>query len=141
VKTAEIFRVELIVRDEDIDVLGHANNVVIVRWIQDVAVAHAAAVGFDVDAFRRVGGVFVVARQEVDYLRPVLRGDAVEARTWISSFMVAKCVRATELVRRADGELVARARTTWGFVDVAEGWPKRVPDVVRDAFAPYVHES
>jgi acyl-CoA thioester hydrolase len=139
-KSDSIFVAELRVRDEDIDMLGHASNIVFIRWIQDVAVAHAESLGFDLATFRRLGGVFVIVRHEVDYLRPALRGDAVEARTWISSAMAAKCVRETELVRDRGGACLARARTTWGFVDVERGRPMRIPSTVLAAFAPYVHE-
>lgn len=119
---------------DDIDALGHASNISYVRWIQDVAVAHSAAVGLDMAAFGRLGAVFVVRRHEIDYLRPLLRGDAVVARTWIASAMAAKCHRLTELRRAVDGHLVARADTTWGFVDVTTGRPTRIPDALRAAF-------
>jgi acyl-CoA thioester hydrolase len=137
----EIFRWELTVSPEDVDVLGHASNVAYVRWIQDVAIAHSAAVGFDLDAYRRLGAAFVVARHEVDYLRPALRGDVVEARTWISSAMIAKVLRSTELVRVSDGQLLARAQTTWGFVGLSSGRPVRIREEVRLAFAPFVHKE
>lgn len=135
----EIFRLELTVTPEDVDVLGHASNISFVRWIQDVAVAHSTAVGFDLEAYRRLGAAFVVARHEVDYLRPALRGDVVEARTWICSAMIAKVLRSTELVRVSDGQLLARARTTWGFVGLDTGRPQRIREEVRQAFAPFVH--
>ena len=128
------FRLDLRVGDEDIDALGHASNIAFVRWIQDVAVAHSAAVGLDLPTYERLGAVFVVARHEIDYLRPALRGDVVEARTWISSVMAAKCQRATELVRKSDGELLARGLTTWGYVDMASGRPKRIAEQVLRAF-------
>jgi acyl-CoA thioester hydrolase len=124
-----------VVEASDIDVLGHANNVSFVRWVQDVAVAHSAALGLDLEAYRRVGGVFVVVRHEVDYLRPAFRGDAIELRTWISDLMAAKCNRATELWRTTDGEILAQALTTWGFVELATGRPLRMPDEVRAPLA------
>ena len=40
------FELPMEVQEADIDGLGHANNTVFVRWIQDVAVAHSVAVGF-----------------------------------------------------------------------------------------------
>ncbi len=128
------FRVDRVVDGADIDALGHASNIAFVRWIQDVALAHSASVGLDLGAYQRIGGVFVVVRHEIDYLRPALRGEAFEARTWISSVMAAKCLRGTELARREDGQLLARGLTTWGFVDLATGRPKRIPDEVRVAF-------
>jgi acyl-CoA thioester hydrolase len=132
------FRLDLVVRDEDIDPLGHASNIAFVRWIQDIAIAHSAAVGFDLDAYQRLGAVFVVVRHEIDYLRPAQRGDELEARTWISNVMAAKCLRSTELVRKRDGMVLARGVTTWGFVAFGNGRPKRIAEGVRVAFGPYI---
>jgi acyl-CoA thioester hydrolase len=128
------YRHELVVQNEDIDALGHASNIAYVRWIQDAAVAHSAAMGFDLEAYQRLGAVFVVVRHEIDYVRQTLLGDAIEARTWVSSVMAAKCLRSTELVRKSDGQVLARAVTTWGYIELATGRPKRIAQSVRAAF-------
>ncbi len=120
------------VLDEDIDMLGHASNIAIVRWIQDVAVAHSEAVGMGFAAYGRLGAVFVIRRNEIDYLRPLLRGDQLQVRTWISSVMAAKCHRTTEVTR--DGQVCVRSLTTWGFIDARTGRPTRIADDVREAF-------
>src|ERR1700734_504668 len=86
----EAFELEQVVRDEDIDMLGHASNLVFVRWVQDVALAHSAAVGLDLSAYKRMGAVFVVVRHEIDYMRPAMLGDAIRARTWVSDVTAAK---------------------------------------------------
>jgi acyl-CoA thioester hydrolase len=125
---------ELEVSPDDIDELGHASNIAYVRWIQDVAIAHSTAVGLDLEAYKRLGAVFVVVRHEIDYLRPVLRGDRLQARTWIGTVSAAKCQRNTELVRVSDGQPVARGLTTWGFIDVLTGRPRRITEDVREAF-------
>jgi acyl-CoA thioester hydrolase len=138
VSGTEIFRLELVVGEEDIDLLGHASNIAFVRWIQDVALAHSAAVGFDLDAYRRLGAIFVIVRHELDYMRPALRGDRLEARTWISSVMAAKCQRSTELMRVSDGRLLARGLTTWAFVEFETGRPRRIDPELRVAFDRYV---
>jgi acyl-CoA thioester hydrolase len=122
------------VSEEDIDGLGHASNIAYVRWIQDAAVGHSTAVGLDLAAYQRLGAVFVVVRHEIDYLRSALRGDVIEARTWISSVMAAKCMRATELVREGDGAVLAKSLTSWGFIEVGSGRPRRIPEEVRAAF-------
>ena len=103
--------------DDDIDNLGHASNVAYVRWIQDIAVAHSEAVGLGYEGYARLGAVFVIRHNQIDYPRPLLRGDRVEVRTSIDSAMAAKCFRATEITR--DGVVVARFMTTWGFVDAS----------------------
>jgi acyl-CoA thioester hydrolase len=122
------------VGDGDIDMLGHASNIAFLRWIQDSAILHSTAMGLDVDAYRRLGAFFVVRRHEVDYLRPALRGESLRLRTWIESAAAAKCERMTEIVRPAAGGIVAKARTTWGFVEATTGRPTRIPDDIRVAF-------
>jgi acyl-CoA thioester hydrolase len=141
VNEKEKFRLELTVAPEDIDALGHASNIAFVRWIQDVAVAHSAALGLGLDAYQRMGAVFVVVRHEIDYLRPALRGDVLEARTWISTVMAAKCLRSTELVRKSDDQVLAKGVTTWGFIEMATGRPRRITDEVRGAFERFVHPA
>lgn len=125
--------ITITVVDSDIDELGHASNIAYVRWLQDVAIAHSSAVGLDVSAYKKLGGVFFVRRHEIDYMRPVLRGDRLEVRTWIDSAMAAKCKRATEILS-ASGMVVAQAMTTWGYVDIATGRPVRIPELIRNAF-------
>jgi acyl-CoA thioester hydrolase len=137
----DTFRLDLTVADADIDVLGHASNIAFVRWIQDVALAHSTSVGLGLEGYQRIGGVFVVVRHELDYVRPALRGDALEARTWISSVMAAKCLRATELARKSDGQILARGLTTWGFIETASGRPRRIPDEVRTAFDRFIQRE
>lgn len=131
------FMLRMLVDDRDIDQLDHVNNLAYLRWVLDVALTHSTAVGLDVETYQRLGGVFVVRRHEIDYLRPVLRGESLELRTWIDSVFAAKCRRATEIVRIGAGEqetVVARAMTTWGFIEIATGRPTRIPNDIRLAF-------
>lgn len=131
------FKLAMQVGDTDIDELGHASNIAYVRWIQDVALAHSVAVGLDVEAYRSLGGVFFIRRHEIDYLRPALRGDRLELRTWIDSVFAAKCQRGTEIVKISDDgaeTVLAKAMTTWGFVELKSGRPSRIPVSVREAF-------
>ena len=128
-----VFVMPMVVAAGDIDELGHASNIAYVRWVQDVALGHSTAVGLDLDAYRRLGGVFVVRRQEIDYLRSVLRGYRLELRTRVDKVMAAKCLRATEIATE-EGVVVARALTTWGWIDTATGRPSRIPAPVREAF-------
>lgn len=138
--SSPVFTLRFVVPESDIDELGHASNIAYVRWIQDVAVAHSAAMGFDFAAYQKLGAVFVVRRQEIDYMRPVLRGDVLELRTWVDSAMAAKCLRSTE-IRSESGTVVAKSRTTWGYIEMATGRPARIPQALRDAFFARVDAS
>jgi len=121
-------------RPEDIDELGHVSNVTYVRWIQDVAKSHSAAVGWDADAYFRIGAVFVVRRHEIDYLVPALQGDRIELRTHVARFGAAASERRTRIVRARDGVELSRALTLWAFVSTSTQRPCRIPPEVREAF-------
>jgi len=129
-----IFTQRLIAQTDEIDELGHVSNVVFVRWIQQIAVAHSSAVGWDYEAYRRHGAVFVVRRHEVDYLRPVMAGDEVVLETWIESWHAASSVRCTRIARAADGAALANARTQWVLVSTDGGRPRRIPPTIAAAF-------
>ena len=65
---------------EDIDELGHVNNAVYVRWIQDIAVAHWYSVA---PANLAQNVVWVVVRHEIDYRAPSHLGETLTLRTWV----------------------------------------------------------
>ena len=109
---------------EDIDELGHVNNAVWVRWIQDMATAHwsATAALEHVDAF-----IWVVTRHEIDYRGNVALGETVTGRTWIE-----KPPRGATFDRRVEfvndsGKVIVSANTTWAMLDRATGRLMRVP--------------
>lgn len=129
-----VYRHRVTVVESDLDELGHANNIGYLRWLQAAAVAHSSAVGLGFERYVELGGVFVVRRHEIDYLRSALRGDELEVRTHVSTVMAAKSERKYEVVRLADEVVLARALTVWGFVDTKSGRPMRIPDEVYDAF-------
>jgi acyl-CoA thioester hydrolase len=117
----------------DIDELGHVSNLVYLRWVLDVAMAHSRALGWDHDRYRALGSIFMVRRHEIDYVCPVLEGDALVAETWVDDWRQASCIRRTEL-RRGD-QVVARASTMWAFVSLTTGRPQRIAEELRQLFA------
>ena len=72
-------------RAADIDELGHVNNAVWVRWVQDLATAHWAAAATDGQA---TAYVWVVVRHEVDYMGNLKEGESVAGRTWVAEAAV-----------------------------------------------------
>jgi len=111
----------------DIDELGHVNNAVWVRWIEDIATAHwrTAADPAHVEAY-----VWVITRHEIDYLKPLLEGQSVTGRTWAEQPKGARSVRLMEFVG-ADETVHVRSRTTWAMINRATGRLQRVtPDIV-----------
>ena len=115
----------------DIDELGHVNNAVWVRWIQEIAVAHwlAQALPEHRDAY-----IWVVTRHEVDYRGNVGVGESVTGETWVAA--APKGARFDRAVRftGADGKVKVEAVTTWAMLDRASGRLARVRDEIAAPF-------
>ncbi|VVS97211.1 Thioesterase [Sphingomonas sp. EC-HK361] len=107
----------------DIDELGHVNNAVWVRWIQDLATSHWAAVA---PAEHQAAFIWVVTRHEIDYRGNVREGKTVTGETWVPS--APKGARFDRHVRFLDahGRVVVEAVTTWALLDRASGRLLRV---------------
>lgn len=131
---APTHRIVVTARPEDIDEVEHVSNLVYVRWVQDVAMAHTHAVGWGHPEYRALGAIFVVRRHEIEYVIPVLLGEEVELTTWVAALKGASSERRTAMRRVRDGAIVARALTTWAFIDLKTGRPTRIPPQVRAAF-------
>jgi len=126
-----MYEMKITATEADIDELGHVNNAVWVRWIQDLATAHWFAVA---PAEHHAAYIWVVTRHEIDYLRAVMPGETVTGRTWIEDPPKgARFERHMEFVGE-DGKRRVRARTTWAILDRATGRPLRVPAEVAAPF-------
>ena len=130
--SVESFELPIQVQPADIDRLGHVNNVVYLRWVQDVAVAHWRAAA---TAAQQAEVLWVVLRHEIDYRHPARLGDGIIARTWVGTATRRAFERHTEILRAGDRRLLARARTLWCPIDPGTGKPKRVGDDVRERFS------
>ena len=115
----------------DIDELGHVNNAVWVKWIQDLAVAHWEAVA---PSAQRDTYIWVVTRHEIDYRGNVAPGETVTGETWVAE--PPKGARFDRHVRftGADDRVKVEAVTTWALIDRATGRPLRVRDEIAAPF-------
>lgn len=117
---------------EHIDELGHVNNTVWVRWIQDMATAHWDAVARPED---REAFYWVVTRHEIDYRGNVDEGQTVTGETWIEG-----AARGATSLRRVDfrneaGKVIVSAATTWAMLDRSSNRLVRVRPEILAPFA------
>ncbi len=122
------------IKDSDIDIVGHVNNIVYLRWVQNIAVAHWGAQAHPEDQARLL---WVVIRHEIDYKHQCFRDDTLRAETWVGPASRLAFERNTEIIRHKDGrdQLVARARTVWCPIDRRRGRPCEVGERVRAHFS------
>ncbi|MFN3582304.1 acyl-CoA thioesterase [Phenylobacterium sp.] len=116
---------------DDIDENGHVNNVVYLRWAQDMGVAHWRSLA---PAEAQATWAWVALRHEVDYRRALMPGETAQARTWVSD--TAEGPRFDRFIRidGPDGQMCAQVKTTWVLIEQATGRPRRVPAWMLEMF-------
>lgn len=115
----------------DIDDNGHVNNVVYVRWIQDMAISHWRSRQPAEDQAR---WAWIVLRHEIDYRRALMPGETATARTWVAETPDGPRFDRFVRIDGPDGAMCAQARTVWCLIDQASGRPKRVSQDIVDRF-------
>ena len=115
---------------KDIDLNGHVNNVVYLRWAQDIAIAHWRS---RVDDAEHARWAWVIVRHEIDYRRSLLPGEAASARTWVGERNGPRFTRHVR-IDGPDGEMRAQVRSDWCLIDAVSRRPARVPDWMEERF-------
>jgi len=129
---AEIFTQSFAVDAADIDELGHVNNIVYLRYAQEIAIAHWRARA----APEMIANyVWVVLRHEADYHAPLNLGDEVEVRTWVDDAPQGAAWARFVEIRKAGGEKpAAQIKSNWALLDARTRRVKRVPAGVVEKF-------
>jgi acyl-CoA thioester hydrolase len=129
---AEIFTQRFPVDAADIDELGHVNNVVYLRYAQDIAIAHWRS---RADETMLSGFVWVVRRHEADYRAALTLGDEVEVRTWVDDApQGATWARFVEIRKAASDRPAVHIKSDWALLDAATRRVKRVPMEIVERF-------
>ena len=131
-----VFALAHTVRAEETSALvPHANNIVILSWIDLVASRHGDFAGASREELAAAGRMWFVARHEIDYLGEAFVGDELLLVTWTEKLGRTSLVRATRIVRRADGRELTSAVSRWALVDLATRRPTAIDARVRAALS------
>lgn len=125
------FTREFTARPEDIDELGHVNNAVWVRWVQEMSLAHWYAIA---PAEHQEKYVWVILRHEIDYRGNLNVGESVTGETWVGTPKGARFDRFVRFVR--GGKALVEAKTTWAPIEKATG---RLMRITPELAAPFLN--
>tara|TARA_R110002111_G_scaffold21594_2_gene50118 strand:- start:9205 stop:9669 length:465 start_codon:yes stop_codon:yes gene_type:complete len=127
------FTFEILVVEDDTDELGHPNNVVYVRWLEDISWAHVKSLGMTWELHEATGKAMAITRTEIDYLVAANPGDRLVMGTWLTGFDGRfRSARQFQLVRPEDGKTLVRAVSTHACVDLKTQRPSRAPKEFAD---------
>jgi acyl-CoA thioester hydrolase len=119
------------------DAYGHVNNARFLTLYEEARVALFFVAAREADVSFEQG--IVIARHEIDYLRPVDYGDSVRIEMWVDGIRSGSFTVAYELFD--DGALAGRARSVCVPFDLAAGRPRRLTKEERVFLEPYLPEG
>ncbi|GHJ45507.1 thioesterase [Catellatospora sp. TT07R-123] len=122
-------------RWSDLDAYGHVNNARFLTLYEEARVAMMFVGARDAGVTSFEEGI-VVARHEVDYLRPVDYGDPVRIELWVDDLKASRFTICYELF---DGDLLAsRARTVLVPYDLERRRPRRLTESEQSFLKPWL---
>jgi len=130
--SSERYEQTITILPQDIDFFDHVNNVVYLRWVQEVSTAHWYAAATEVQK-EAIG--WVVVRHEIDYLYAARLGDDILARTWVGTAQKNIFERHVEIIRVRDQKVIARARSLWCPIDLHTRRVTRVGPEIYERFS------
>lgn len=129
------FFTQLRVRHHEMDALGHVNNAVYQHYLEQAAVEHSESLGFSLKECQALGGVFVLRRIEIDYLRPAVAGDRLEVKTWLHELRGTRTIRRYEIRKTGEEERLVAAEALWVWIDLKTGRPRPIPEAIFSAYS------
>lgn len=128
-KSLQMFRHPVAIEPADIDHMGHVNNSVYLKWVQEAVIDYWQSVA-PPDAVAR--HLWVALKHEITYRRPAFLGDSVIAHVMLEKVQGVRASYET-LVRRGE-EIIAEVKSTWCCLDAETRRPVRPAREVIDRF-------
>ena len=119
----------------DTDAGGVVHNIAYLRMVEIARSQLAASLGWTLEEMNRTGLVAVVARTEIDYLKPARLGDRLVVSAELSRLEKVRMFMSFEIASADQPDLVfVRCIQTMVTVQLPGGRPQRVPQAWREAY-------
>ena len=115
----------------DIDHMGHVNNAVYLKWVQDAVVDYWSSVA---PPGAVAAHLWVALKHEITYLKPTFLQDTVVAE--VIAEMVAGARALFHPVRRRGDVVVSEIESTWCCLDAVTKRPARLARDIVARFLP-----
>lgn len=127
----DVFTFTVPVTETAIDQLGHVNNLVYLQWASLVSKLHWEYLA---NAEMRRPLLWVMGRQEIDYLQELKIAQQVRIETFVEKVERQKCFRTVLFYNSETGTLVAKAQIIWVLLDAVAKKPMRISEALVKLF-------
>ena len=125
------FRHQIAIEPADIDHMGHVNNAVYLRWVQDAVIDYWRSVA---PSEAVATHLWVALKHEITYRRPTFLQDVVVAEVIAEKVEGARAMFTT-VVRRGE-EVLSEIKSSWCCLDAASLRPVRLAREIIGRFLP-----
>ena len=115
----------------DIDHMGHVNNSVYLKWVQDAVVDYWQSIA---PPEAVASHLWVALKHEISYLRPTFLQDTIVAEVIAERMEGARAYFTTIVLR--GGEVISEVKSIWCCLDAASLRPARLAREVASRFLP-----
>jgi acyl-CoA thioester hydrolase len=126
-----MFRHEIAIEPSDIDHMGHVNNSVYLKWVQEAVVDYWRSVA---PPEAVASHLWVALKHEITYLKPTFLQDVVVAEVIAEKVQGARAMFTT-VVRRGE-EVLSEINSSWCCLDAESLRPARLAREVIGRFLP-----
>ena len=126
----------------DTDAAGVVHNIAYLRMVEIARSQLASSLGWSLGEMNRTGLVPVLARTEIDYLKPARLGDQLNVTAELTGMEKIRFFIRFEITSAAQPELVfIRCTQTMVTVQLPGGRPQRVPSAWSEAYPRLISEK
>lgn len=129
------FYIDVQAQPSDLDSYNHVNNVVYIRWLEQCAWAHSAAVGLPESRCVELARGMAVRTLHVHYLAACYAGDTIRVGNWIcASDGKLRVSRRYQLINVEKNLTVMRGEVDFICMNLSNGRPVRMPAELAEAY-------
>ncbi len=126
-----MYRHTIGIEASDIDHMGHVNNSVYLKWVQEAVVRYWERVA---PAEAVAQHLWVALKHEIEFRRPTFLDDTVVADVIAEQVQGAKALFTT-VIKRGE-EVIAEVKSTWCCLDAVSKRPARLAKDIVHRFLP-----
>jgi len=128
-----MFRHQVAITEDDIDHMGHVNNSVYLRWVQDAVVNYWQSVAPPEAVARHL---WVALKHDITFRKPTFMQDIVVAEVIAEKVEGARAFFTT-IVKRGE-DVLSEVKSCWCCLDASSMRPARLARDVISRFVPQV---